>query len=210
VIRVAIVCRPRFYREGLARFLADVDGISVEMTAPSRDVAFDLIAEREVQVLLLDLIDAEGFDGLRELRVLAPARVVVLGLPEIEQKVIDCAEEGIAGFVTRDSSLEDVVAAIEAAARDELICSPHLAGTLLRHIAKLAAERRRESLDWTLTIRELEVVGLIDRGLSNKQIARELHIELPTVKNHVHHILEKLHVHRRAEAAALVRTGSLQ
>lgn len=209
MIRLVIVCRPRFYREGLARFLTGVEGISVAATAARLSDLLLLIRAGEVDVVLLDVIDGEWSSTVRGARAAAPARVVVMGLSELEQEVIVCAESGIAGYVTRDSSLEDIVEAIEAASRDELICTPHLAGSLLRHIGLLAAEQGRGSLEQTLTVREFEIVRLIARGLSNKQIARELHIELPTVKNHVHHILGKLGVHGRDEAAALLRVGAL-
>jgi two-component system, NarL family, nitrate/nitrite response regulator NarL len=209
VIRLLIVCRPRFYREGLARFFADVPGISVAATAARLEEVLLLFRTSEIDVVLLDLIDGEWSSTVRGARAAAPARVVVMGLSEVEQEVITCAENGIAGYVTRESSLEDVVAAIEAASRDELICTPHLAGSLLRHIGLLAAEQGRGGLDQKLTLREFEIVRLIARGLSNKQIARELHIELPTVKNHVHHILGKLGVHGRNEVAALLRVGAL-
>jgi two-component system, NarL family, nitrate/nitrite response regulator NarL len=208
VIQLVIVCRPRFYREGLARFLTDVDGVFVAATAARLNDVLRLIRTRDIDVVLLDVIDGEWSSTVRGARAAAPARVVVMGLSDLEQVVITCAESGIAGYVTRDSSLEDIVAAIDAAARDELICTPHLAGSLLRHIGLLAAERGR-GVEERLTVREFEIVGLIARGLSNKQIARELHVELPTVKNHVHHILGKLGVHRRDEAAALLRVGAL-
>jgi two-component system nitrate/nitrite response regulator NarL len=83
---------------------------------------------------------------------------------------------------------------------------------LLRRVAVLARERRvpprSAAAPAQLTARELQVVDLVERGMSNKEIARELCIELPTVKNHVHRILDKLGVCRRADAAALVRSGA--
>jgi two-component system, NarL family, nitrate/nitrite response regulator NarL len=83
-------------------------------------------------------------------------------------------------------------------------CSPKLAATLLRRVAALAQEQRSPSALDSLTIRERQIVGLIGDGLSNKEIASGLKIEVATVKNHVHNILEKLNVTRRSEAAALV------
>jgi DNA-binding NarL/FixJ family response regulator len=85
------------------------------------------------------------------------------------------------------------------------VCSPRLAATLLRRVAVLAADRAQPRVEARLTARELEIVELIDEGLSNKEIASRLCIEVPTVKNHVHNILEKLDVRGRAEAAARVR-----
>ena len=81
-----------------------------------------------------------------------------------------------------------------------------MAGALLRHVGRLAEQQRRALGGGKLTNREHEIVLLIADGLSNKEIARELHIELPTVKNYVHNLLEKLDVATRGQAAALVRT----
>jgi DNA-binding NarL/FixJ family response regulator len=96
------------------------------------------------------------------------------------------------------------VTTILSAARGELVCSPKLAGTLLRRVSKLASERSEHG-EARLTLRELEVARLLDVGLSNKQISARLGVELPTVKHHVHHILEKLGVQRRSAAVARLR-----
>jgi DNA-binding NarL/FixJ family response regulator len=134
------------------------------------------------------------------------ARVVALAVPESERHVIACAEAGIVGYVAREASFTDLVAAIEGAARGEAHCSPRVAGGLLRRLGALSLERDQHEVgDARLTARELEIVGLIDRGLSNKEIATALSIGVPTVKNHVHHVLEKLGAERRSQAAARVR-----
>src|SRR5881296_1366294 len=92
--------------------------------------------------------------------------------------------------------------------RGVAICSPRVAACLLRRVAALAAGHGGDLPRAQLTNREREIVRLIDNGLSNKEIARALGIEVATVKNHVHNILEKLQVHRRGEAAARVRGTS--
>jgi DNA-binding NarL/FixJ family response regulator len=133
-----------------------------------------------------------------------PTRILALGVPDEEDDVIACAEAGVAGYVMREDSLDALVVAIESVVRDEMLCSPRAAAALMRRVRVLSAERQ-EALGQKLTRRELEIVALIDEGLSNKAIAQRLCIELATVKNHVHNILEKLDVSRRAEAAARVR-----
>jgi len=112
---------------------------------------------------------------------------------------------GIAGFVTSEASVAELVAAIESVARGESLCSPSVVAALLRRLGSLARSWAEADPTQPLTRREREILELIDEGLSNKQIAQRLRIELPTVKNHVHNILGKLGVRRRAEAAALVR-----
>jgi DNA-binding NarL/FixJ family response regulator len=123
--------------------------------------------------------------------------------------MIACAEAGVSGLLTANASLTDLVASIHGAGEGELHCSPKLAGALLRRVTALASGRPLNGAASALTTRELEVVRLIDRGLSNKQIALELEIELSTVKHHVHHILEKLEVARRGEAVARLRQQGL-
>jgi DNA-binding NarL/FixJ family response regulator len=155
---------------------------------------------------LLDLAMAESRDLVRELQAAGlSVKVVAIGLIEAEGEVLSCAEVGVAGYVPREGSLEDLVAAVESVGRGELLCSPQVAGSLLRRLAALALERGPASEGPRLTLREREIVGLIDQGLSNKDIARQLGIEVATVKNHVHSILEKLSVRRRGEAAAKIR-----
>jgi two-component system nitrate/nitrite response regulator NarL len=131
--------------------------------------------------------------------------LVALGVPEQEESVIRCAEAGIAAFVTRESSLPELVRVLQSALRGETLCSPSMARALLGRLATLAAEREPKPATAVLTVREVEILGLIDEGLSNKQIAARLVIELPTVKNHVHNILGKLDVRRRGDAAKQLR-----
>jgi DNA-binding NarL/FixJ family response regulator len=98
-----------------------------------------------------------------------------------------------------------VASAVENVSRGEPCCDPWMTAALFRRLHSLAAGKLPESLEEPLTPREREIVALIDEGLSNKQIAQLLCIEPATVKNHVHNVLEKLHVARRGEAAAMVR-----
>jgi DNA-binding NarL/FixJ family response regulator len=106
--------------------------------------------------------------------------------------------------VACDASSDELAAILCSAGPGELACSPRLAAILFRHVAALARDQG-SAQSRLLTPREREILELIDGGLMNKEIASALSIELTTVKNHVHHILEKLGVTRRAAAAAKVR-----
>jgi len=208
--RVFIAAYVRLYREALAEILARVDGIVVVGTAGNRPEILAQVGELEPDVVLLDPAVPGSMDAIRELVHPAPCiRVVVLASSENEREVIAFAEAGVSGFVTRDDSLIDLVAVIRCATQGDLLCSPRTAGTLLRRVTALAAEPPPGAFEGQLTPRELEVVQLIDEGLSNKQIAFRLHVELPTVKHHVHHILEKIGVARRSEAVAHLRQHGL-
>jgi len=130
------------------------------------------------------------------------SRVVAVALEENDGRVVALAEAGVAGFVPRGASLDELISTVRHALNDELQCSPRIAAALARRVCLLAVRHIDSSAKEKLTAREDQVLGLIDQGLSNKEIATRLSIEVPTVKNHVHRILEKLAVHRRGDAAA--------
>ena len=206
-IRVLIVSDVRLFRDGLALVLGrESDEIASIGQASDVATAAAAVRETEPDVVLLDGAMADAAWAVAELTAAdRDARVVVLSVRENELEVIEYAEAGVAGYVTRDADAAVLCQTIEAVDRGETLCSPQLAALLLRRVASLASERAGAHVHAHLTVRELEVVALIDRGLSNKEIAQALGIEVATVKNHVHNILDKLGVHRRAEAAAALR-----
>lgn len=206
MISVFIIADIRLYREGLADCLAREQDMEVVATAADRSDAVERVGDLVPDVALLDMAMLESAATVRAIaRSVPDVRVVGLAVPETEPHVIACAEAGIAGYVPREGSLADLVASVRAAARGEAVCSPQITAGLLRRISALSAERALRSPVASLTAREREIVRLIDDGLSNKEIALRLCIQLATVKNHVHNILEKLQVNRRAEAAARLR-----
>lgn len=206
MIRVVIACDIRLYREGLSLHLARQEQLGVVGSAATREEIHRLACELEPDVLLMDMAMHESLEIVHELRAAVPdTRVLALTIPEADGAVIACAEAGVAGFVTREASLSDLVDAICSAARGEACMSPRAAAALLRRVSALAADRPPAPARGELTVREREIVELVALGLSNKAIAARLHVELATVKNHVHNILDKLQVHRRGEIAASLR-----
>jgi two-component system, NarL family, nitrate/nitrite response regulator NarL len=205
MIRVQIVSDIRLYREGVEAALSRCDGLEVVGTAAGPRDALELASRVRPDIALVDLSMPNGVACIRAIGdAVADVRTVALTVAETEAEVIACAEAGVTGYVTRESSLDDLVAVIRSVDRGEMLCSPRIAATLVRRVAALAAASPARPRA-TLTGRELEIVALIDEGLSNKEIAGRLLIEVATVKNHVHNILEKLQVRARAEAAAELR-----
>ncbi len=204
LIRVQIISDNRLLRDSLARELDARDefsvvGVSGGFAAPGMARG----AHPEVAVLDATATDAEV---VREVIDGSPGtQVVALGVAD-EERVVACAEAGVVGYVGAEGSLDDVTAAIEGASRGEPRCTPEVVAALLRRVAALAGASRpaRHGLP-TLTGREHQVVALIETGLSNKEIARRLHVEVATVKNHVHNILKKLDAKSRVEIVARVR-----
>jgi DNA-binding NarL/FixJ family response regulator len=207
VIRILVVASIRLFREGLAQILDHREGLTVVGMARDSKEALAKIQELTPYIVLLDMADAESHAVAREIGNLNPQiRVVALSVTEVEGDVLACAEAGVAEYVPREGSLEDLVAAVKSAACGEVHCSPQQAGSLWRRLAILAANQQQAPLT-DLTRREREIVRLIDHELSNKEIAHQLGIQLATVKNHVHNLLNKLHVNTRAQAATRIRFG---
>lgn len=210
-MRIAIIAKIRLYREGLADVLGRQEGMEVVGAASDGDAGVATVRALRPDIALLDMTMLDSADTVRAIRETAPGvRVVALAVPETEPHVLACVEAGIAAYVPREGSLGDLVATVEGVARDEVECHPRIVASLFGRVAALAAERRREPPSGRLTSREIDVIELIDLGLTNREIAERLRIELPTVKNHVHSILEKLQLRRRAEAAAWARRRGLR
>jgi DNA-binding NarL/FixJ family response regulator len=204
--RVFIVSEIRLYREGLVRFLARDGGLEPVGSAGAWPAAEQAIAQTRPDVALVDLSMPEAAAAIRRLlHVFPQTRVVALGLADDEQEVPDWAEVGISGYLCRDGGLEDLVRVIESAVRDELHCSDRLAAALLHRVGALASRLATSTGAGQLTTREREVLRFLEHGLTNKQISSRLRIEVATVKNHVHNILEKLGAQTRGEAAAKAR-----
>ena len=206
MIRALVVSDVRLYREGLADALRRSGRVEVVGTASDSDGSVARARELAPDAVLVDLTLPRWEQAVRAIVAAGEdARVVVLGVHEVEDEVVACAEAGVSGYVTREASLDELVEVVESVARGESLCSPRISALLLRRVTEVAGRDRSAAAADRLTPREAEIVGLIDEGLSNKQIAGRLSIELASVKNHVHSILEKLQVERRAQAAAQLR-----
>jgi DNA-binding NarL/FixJ family response regulator len=152
------------------------------------------------------LLDAELAGDAARLVAAAPGcRVIAVAVDATENAVIPLAEAGVAGFISRDHSIDELVAELERVSRGETVASHEVTGLLLRRVFAVANDAPSPDLRGRLTKREREIMDLVEGGLSNKEIARTLSIQLATVKNHVHNALRKLEVGGRAEAAALVQ-----
>jgi two-component system, NarL family, nitrate/nitrite response regulator NarL len=205
-IRVFVVADIRIYREGLTQLLAREPSLRIVGSAARQDQALARLRDTSVDIVLLDMAMAASTATIRAIaRAVPRVKVVALAVTETDDDIVACAEAGVAGYVPRGGTSDDLIATVKSVARGEALCSPRAAATLLRRVAVLAAERPSVSARASLTPRQAEILELIGQGLSNKEIARRLCIALSTVKNHVHYSLEKLGTHRRAEAAALVR-----
>lgn len=204
--RVCILSDVRLYREALLWSLHRLDAFEMVGAADLSSPAVTSVIGLQPDSIILDVGAVESFVAIKHLGISLPkVKIVGFAVSEIDHLVLACAEAGIAGFVGRDGSEQDIVTAVECALRGELYCSSRIAGVLARHIAGTTGSSSRSEDLAPLTRRELQVFDFLVEGKSNKEIGRVLHVAESTVKNHVHNILEKLQVHRRAEAVARSR-----
>jgi DNA-binding NarL/FixJ family response regulator len=206
-IEIFVLVSVRLYRDGIAEALQQDRRFRVVGCAASLDSAREAL-ETYAEAPGLALVDvdlAEGVDAVRALRNTWPeTSIVALAVRENDDDVVSWVEAGVSGLVSRDATLAELLDGIEAAANGEVLVSKPIAGALIRRVASVAGEPRATN-GTLLTRREREILLLIGDGLSNKAIASSLQIELATVKNHVHTILEKLRVVSRTAAVAAAR-----
>jgi DNA-binding NarL/FixJ family response regulator len=166
----------------------------------------DTLSTTETQVVLIDV--TQGID-LWDVRTIAAewpnVALIALGLNEQRQEVIRCGRAGYAGYIPRDASIGTLCKTLDEIVAGRLACSPEISCGLLRALFHRDSRLAESGPAPDLTRRECEVLELLGRGFSNKEIASELCLSVATVKHHVHHVLEKLKLTRRGDAMRRVR-----
>lgn len=206
-----VVADHELFRSGLCALIADA-GMEVVGEAGDGESACVAIPKLAPHVVVMDL-DLPGISGIEATRLLrhsAPhACVVAFAMASDDSSVTQAIGAGVRGYVLKDASAGDIIAAVRAAAAGESPVSPRAAGALFERLrAEHDAGDRSEEEPPELTRREVEVLGLLVAGKSNSEIADDLYISLPTVKHHVSSILGKLGVDNRIQAAVrAVRKG---
>jgi NarL family two-component system response regulator LiaR len=203
-IRVLIVDDHAVVREGLRTFLALQDGIEVAGEAQDGEEALERVAELHPDVVVMDLVmpRLDGVGAMRELQRLERApRVLVLTSFLDDERLMPAIEAGAAGYLLKNVDPAELARAVRAAHAGEAMLDPTVAARLVERIA--SRERAILTRLDALTRREREVLEHIAHGHSNKQIARELGVAEKTVKTHVGHLLAKLGVTDRTQAALL-------
>lgn len=222
--RVVVMDPDRMTRQALARVLTRSDLLRVvhasgrldaaHRTHPPSDAPAGASAEVPVDVVLAtrSYPDPELMELARSLRRRGGPALVLAGLPPVDSVVLRFAECGAAGFVRHGEGAEEMLAVVEAVARNETRLSGRLARSLLERLAELCELCEDEGLDPSLlrhlTPRESEVLALVARARTNREIARQLGVSSGTVKSHVHRILTKLQVSNRDDAGRYFRLCS--
>ncbi len=211
-IPVFLLAENRLLREALARILGKKTDITVVGAATYSPSIAESIAAVSAQVLLFDPGDSSSsllfMQTVRE--TLPGLKVILIGMELNADVFLRAVREGIAGYLLKDATAADVAAAVRAVANDQAVCPPDLCHTLFDYVAR----QRRTSPSFFvkhqlgLTRREQQLVEMISRGSTNKEIAGELGLSEQTVKNHIHRVLRKLGVRDRLAAVEVCRTQS--
>jgi DNA-binding NarL/FixJ family response regulator len=211
-IRVLIVGATPLYRQG-AQLALTREGCDVVGQAATGADALELAIRLRPDVVVMDaqLPDASGLQTIRRLSDVSPnGRVIVLAGRPDEDSVIAGLAAGAHGYLTRRASFDQLAEAVQATHVGEVLISPEIGAKLARRLRRsLGPGLDAESLDTVLSEREIEVLRLLSQGLDNAAIARLLTVSPATVKNHVSHILAKLGLRNRVQAAVYaVLTGA--
>ncbi len=210
-IRVLLVDDQALFREGLETLLSVHKDIQVVGQASNGQEAVEVAAKVQPDVVLMD-VRMPILDGVRATGLLKNAqpqcRVIVLTTFDDDEYIFDALRRGAVGYLLKDVASAQLVEAIRAAARGESILEPSVAAKVIAEftrVSRMVPSTQMEQLVEPLSERELEILALIARGASNKEIASQLYIAEGTVKNHVTHILDKLGVRDRTQAALKAR-----
>jgi len=203
-IKLVLVDDHALVRQGLADLLSRGAGMQVMATTGRADEAWDLLQQHRPDLLILDLRMAptDGISLLKSLRDKgSDTPVLVLTMSEAAEDLAAALRLGVRGYLLKDMEPADVIDAIRRAARGELVVAPSISGKLATILQTGEEPGSAASLAKQLTGRERQILGYVASGLSNKAIARTLGISNDTVKLHVRHILAKLGLSSRVEAA---------
>jgi len=206
-IRVLVIEDNRLLLDGLAALLDAQPDLKVVAAAEGPDAGLRRVQETKPHVVLVDasLDNHSSHRFVERVRTADPeVRVIVMNLLPVEEDVVEFVKAGATGFVAKRARIDDLVATVRSVAGGAKVVLPPLTGALFSYIAKRGVGRSAPAVSNTVRLsqREREVIDLIAEGLSNKEIARRLHIATDTVKSHVHNILEKLALHNRLQIAA--------
>lgn len=213
MINVAIVSDIRLYREGVSRILNEVDYIKINGVSSNDKETVDLLTVNSVDLVLIDMRIPDSHSSVASIIENYPdTKIIVIAVPEDDDNYLFCVESGVTGYLSKESSIEELVNAVKTVGDGGTYCSSLITEYIVRCVrnkkcgTKIKDARVNDPGHINnLTQREKQIVKYLAAGMSNKKIAKTLTIELSTVKNHVHNILIKMGVDSRTQVAYMLR-----
>ena len=209
-IRVFLMMENRLLREALIRLLRKRSDIVVVSYDGPADVSAPTVLETQFDVLLIDSfhITWPAAKIADETGGQAAYKTVLIGMEPDEELFMAAVRSGVMGYLLKDASASDLVAAVRAVHRGEAVCPPQLCSTLFRFVAHVIEEMpiKRSAPRPDLTIRQQQLMVLVAKGLTNKEIASRLNLSEFTVRNHIHRVLKQLDAGSRSEAVEVIRS----
>lgn len=213
-IRTFLLIENRLLRETLVRLFSKRGDLLVVGQSGHAEATMQRVLEAECDVLVIDSLDIAWRDvnisGGAEVRT--SLRIVAIAMESDEIRFLSAVRSGVTGYLLQDASASDVVSAVRAVFRDEAVCPPQMCSALFRFVAQ--AEREAPLKDAAsrpdLTLRQQQLVGLVAKGLTNKEIASQLNLSEFTVRNHIHRILKQVDAGSRSEAVETIRAHGYQ
>jgi len=203
-IKVLLVDDHPLITEGLEKILSFDDAIQVVGKANDGDQAIEIAKDVKPDVVVMD-INMPGIDGIEacmRIRDMLPGtEVIALTVCEEEDRILQILKAGAKGYFLKDVETERLIDAIKNVQKGQSFIHPQIAAKVLNSYTTLASRQNRDFKGNELTDRELELVKLMAKGLSNKEIASALYISEKTVKNHITNILRKLDLRDRVQVA---------
>ena len=210
---LAIVSDVRLYREGIGRVLSNINEINLVGVVEGRNEILNLLEQETLDTVLVDMRMSNGDAILSSITNLySDTKIIVIALQENDDNYLSCVELGVSGYLSNESTIDDLLEAIITVGQGALYCPRNITQYILKSVRHRSIENKVKdaktsysTLHSGLTRREIEIVRFLAEGMSNKKIAQNLTIELSTVKNHVHNILVKMGVKNRAQIACLLQ-----
>ncbi|WP_312856057.1 response regulator transcription factor [Nocardioides stalactiti] len=202
-MRVLVVDDHELFRRGLTMLLGVEDGIEVVGEASDGAEGTELAVSTAPDVVLLDvrMPKQSGIEACVAIKASSPTtKIVMLTVSDEEADLYEAVKNGASGYLLKDSSIEEVAQGIRVVAEGQSLISPSMAAKLIDEFKTMSRPDRSQGPALKLTERELDVLRLVAKGLSNRDVAHRLAISENTVKNHVRNMLEKLQLHSRMEA----------
>ena len=210
-VRIFLLIENRLLREALVRLLRTRPDFTVVGQSGQTDLTIQEMLQAKCDVLVVGSFQSNWLAATfaHESAGRPAFKIVLIGMEADENQFMAMIRAGVTGYLLKDASASDVVYAVRAVFRGEAVCPPQLCSTLCRFVAQMSKEARAQGIPSRpdLTLRQQQLVALVAKGLTNKEIASRLNLSEFTVRNHVHRILKQLDAETRSEAVDVVRAS---